>query len=75
VKHVSVRLDEEIIARVDALRPHYSKPWRKVTRSDLLLIVILAGLEVEDPSGKLPTPAAPAKSPAPVPPAKKRRSR
>ena len=43
--HVAVRLDAEILARVDALEPRYSQPWRKATRSDLLRVLVLAGLD------------------------------
>jgi hypothetical protein len=46
--HVAVRLDAEILSRVDALGPVYSQPWRKATRSDLLRLLVLAGLDVEE---------------------------
>jgi len=46
--HVAVRLDAENLARVDAVAPMYSQPWRRATRSDLLRIVILTGLEAEE---------------------------
>jgi hypothetical protein len=46
--HVAVRLDAEMLARVDALAPSYSQPWRRATRSDLLRVVILAGLDAEE---------------------------
>jgi hypothetical protein len=46
-KHVAVRLDAETLARVDALLPSLSKPWRRSTRSDALRALILAGLDAE----------------------------
>ena len=42
--HVSVRLDAETIARVDALAPQFSTPWRPATRSDVLRGLILDAL-------------------------------
>jgi hypothetical protein len=42
--HVSVRLDAETIARVDALAPHFSTQWRPATRSDVLRALILTAL-------------------------------
>ena len=48
VKHTSIRMDEETLARVEALRPRYSQPWRKATRTDILLILILQGLGVKE---------------------------
>jgi hypothetical protein len=67
-RHVSVRLGTETIARVDALAPQFSSPYRPATRSDVLralILTALAGLEEagraghpvergqgEEPSGK-----------------------
>jgi hypothetical protein len=42
--HVSVRLDAETIARVDALAPQLSTQWRPATRSDVLRALILTAL-------------------------------
>ncbi|MFT3764393.1 MAG: hypothetical protein QM820_02565 [Minicystis sp.] len=50
-KHVAVRLDEQTLARVDALIPALSTPWRKAKRSDVLRALIHAGLEVQTRSG------------------------
>jgi hypothetical protein len=44
-EHVAVRLDNETLARLDALKEALSTPWHEATRSDLLRAVILAGLE------------------------------
>jgi len=44
-QHVAVRLDDETIARVDALIPLLSTPWRRARRSDVLRALILAGLD------------------------------
>jgi hypothetical protein len=43
--HVSVRLDADTIARVDALAPQFSTQWRPATRSDVLRALILSALE------------------------------
>lgn len=43
--HVSVRLDAETMARVDALAPLFSSEWRPATRSDILRGLILDALE------------------------------
>ena len=43
--HVSVRLDEGTMARVDALAPMFSTKWRPATRSDILRGLILSALE------------------------------
>jgi hypothetical protein len=56
-KHVAVRLDEQTLARVDALIPGFSTPWHPAKRSDVLRALIHAGLEVEakhGPAGLLP---------------------
>jgi hypothetical protein len=50
-KHVAVRLDEPTLARVDALIPGLSTPWRKAKRSDVLRALIHAGLEAQSRSG------------------------
>ena len=43
--HVSVRLDADTIARVDALAPQFSTQWRPATRSDVLRALILSALQ------------------------------
>ncbi|MEP7124435.1 MAG: hypothetical protein ABJE95_26140 [Byssovorax sp.] len=56
--HVSVRLEPEIIARVDALEPHFSTQWRPATRSDVLRALILTALashEAQALAGDPPT--------------------
>jgi len=50
-KHVAVRLDEQTLARVDALIPALSTPWRPARRSDVLRALIHAGLEAETRGG------------------------
>lgn len=56
-----MRLDADVIARLDALVPLLTSAWRKARRSDVLRKVILSGLlELE---GQAP-PAAPRKKPA-----------
>jgi hypothetical protein len=41
--HVAVRLDEETIARLDALIPALSTEWRGALHSDALRAVVSAG--------------------------------
>ena len=60
-KHVAVRLDEQTLARVDALIPALSTPWRPARRSDVLRALIHAGLEAEARGG--PEGLAPRKRP------------
>jgi hypothetical protein len=43
--HVSVRLDVETMARVDALAPVFSAEWHLATRSDILRGLILDALD------------------------------
>jgi len=43
--HVNVRLARSYVARIEALRPRYSRPWHKATRSDVLRVLILRGLD------------------------------
>ena len=51
--HVSVRLDAETIARVDALAPQLSTHWRPATRSDVLRALILTALAGHETSTAL----------------------
>jgi hypothetical protein len=46
--NIAARLDEAIIARLDALMPLYELPGRAATRSDALRAVVLAGLIPEE---------------------------
>ena len=61
--HVSVRLDAETIARIDALAPQFSTEHRLATRSDVLralILTALAGHPAADPTGDAPPrPASP----------------
>lgn len=47
-RHVSVRLSAETIARVDALGPLFSTPYRPATRSDVLRALILSALATRE---------------------------
>lgn len=53
-EHVAVRLDAEVIARLDALIPAFTTEWLEANRSHVLRAVIMRGLpQVEvDPLGK-----------------------
>jgi hypothetical protein len=53
-KHVAVRLDEETLARVDALIPTLSTSWHRAKRSDVLRALIHAGLESSARLGPAP---------------------
>jgi hypothetical protein len=46
--HVAVRLDDDTLARLDALLPHLATASRGATRSDALRAVILLGLRVAE---------------------------
>ena len=50
-RHVSVRLGTETIARVDALAPQLSSPYRPATRSDVLRALILTALAARQEEG------------------------
>jgi hypothetical protein len=43
--HVAVRLDNETLARIDAIRALLDTEWRDATRSDVLRLLILKGLD------------------------------
>jgi len=43
-KYVAVRLDDALVARMDALLPRLSRPGMRATRSDALRAVLLLGL-------------------------------
>jgi hypothetical protein len=64
-RHVAVRLDEQTLARVDALIPMLSTPWREAKRSDVLRALIHAGLEAQmgSPAGPDATPSPRRKTP------------
>ena len=50
---ISVRVDDAILLRIDALLPIFSEPARDATRSDVLRAAILLGLAhfEHDPEG------------------------
>ena len=58
--HVSVRLDVDTMARVDALGPSFSTEWHTATRSDILRALILDALTRFERAAAVPAP-----SPAP----------
>jgi len=43
--HTAVRLDNETLARIDAIRALLETEWRQATRSDVLRLLLLHGLE------------------------------
>lgn len=53
--HVSGRLDKELLARLDALIPNFSTPFRRATRSDVLRALLLAGLPAIEREAKSAT--------------------
>jgi hypothetical protein len=42
--HVAVRLDDETLTRIDAIRPLLGSEWLDATRSDVLRLLLLDGL-------------------------------
>jgi hypothetical protein len=42
--HVAVRLDDETLTRIDAIRPLLGSEWRDATRSDVLRLLLLDAL-------------------------------
>ena len=44
--HVGLRLEDQIVARLDAIRTKLSRPGLKPTISDVVRTVLLAGLPV-----------------------------
>ena len=52
--HVAVRLDAEILARLEALRPRMSKEWHNATTSEVLRSVILDGLALRERETETP---------------------
>jgi len=50
-KHVAVRLDEQTLARVDALIPVLSTAWHRAKRSEVLRALLHAGLETDARGG------------------------
>lgn len=46
--HVSVRLDDALLARIDALRTKLSTPWHEATRSDVLRALVKLGLDAAE---------------------------
>ncbi len=43
-KHVAVRVDPAVVARIDALIPLLSRTWHKASRSEVLRKLIMSGL-------------------------------
>ena len=60
--HVSIRLDETTMARVEALAPRFSTDWRTATRSEVIRALILSAVEhfesEERPDPRREVPAA-----------------
>ena len=45
-QHTAVRVDDETLARIEALRQRMSTEWRRATTSDVLRLLIYTGLKV-----------------------------
>lgn len=52
-KHFSVRLAQTEMDRIDRLIARYSTPWRTATRSDVMRLVLIQGLERVEQGGVL----------------------
>jgi hypothetical protein len=76
--HVAVRLDNETLLRIDAIRALLDTEWRDATRSDVLRLLILKGLEHFEKKHRAeldkrrPAPAPEVSAPAPKRAAPKR---
>jgi hypothetical protein len=64
--HVSVRLDDGTMARVDALAVKFSVEWRTATRSDILRALIHTALELYE-RGEGPRPPSFSRTPGEEP--------
>jgi hypothetical protein len=53
---LAVRAEPEFVARVDAIRPQLSKPWREATRSDALRALLVTGLEIYESGAAIGSP-------------------
>ncbi len=66
---VAVRLEPELIRRIDALKSFFSSSWLQASRSDVLRNLIVDGLarleraQRAERSSKAKPPAAPSKRP------------
>jgi hypothetical protein len=47
-EHVAVRLSPATVARLEALRPHYSTKYHAATRSDMLRMLVLLALDIAE---------------------------
>lgn len=54
--HVGMRVDEEWVARFDALGPKLSTPFMRPRRSELLRAALLRGLELMEADALAPQP-------------------
>jgi len=45
-QHTAVRVDDQTLARIEALRQIFSTTWRDATISDILRALIYSGLKV-----------------------------
>jgi|HubBroStandDraft_6_1064221.scaffolds.fasta_scaffold141627_2 hypothetical protein len=44
-QHVAVRLDDDIVARIDALLPKLARPWGEPTRSEVIRLMLTTALD------------------------------
>jgi len=70
--HVAVRLEPEEIARLKALIPRLSEPWRTATISDVMRAALLKGVVVLE--HELPLPKHEQHEEAPTSSARRRQS-
>lgn len=53
----AIRIDDDMLARVDALVPKLKTPWHEATRTDVLRAAIEQGLPIlEDMGEHMPKP-------------------
>ena len=77
--HTAVRLDNETLTRVDAARPLLDSQWHDATRSDVLRLLLLDGLQYYEKKYQTELSARPKQSrrgaAAPAPPARRSRKK
>ncbi len=70
---IALRIEDELLAELDALIPLLNTPWRRMTRSDVLRAVVVMGLPALKAQGRAMAnamaPATPVRPTAPQEPA------
>jgi hypothetical protein len=67
--HLDLRVDQEVLDRLDRLAPYLSRPGLEVSRSGAARVTVLRGLDITEAEHGLtgsPATAAPKGAPAPA---------